>query len=231
MFSVSALLHRKQVANLQLQQLQNELYQQKLEKDLLTTEIAFLKAQINPHFVFNSLNFIQNYVAVYSEKGSEMIIQLAEIMHYAFAEPTADGKVNLDIELEHLHSYLYLNQQRFNQQLHLDLQVNGNTENIRIVPMVLISILENIFKYGQLTDSNHPAKFYLNANDEGISLFVQNQKAKRRHVSSSGIGMSNMQKRLDQYYPNQYILSIEQNAHDYQLNLKISIPVYDLLYC
>ncbi len=229
-FSVSTIIHRKQISGLELQQLQNRLHQQKLEKNLLSSENAFLKAQVNPHFVFNSLNFIQNYVADYTEKGSELIIQLAEVMRYAFAEPAADGKVELSAEIEQLYNYQYLNQQRFNQPLYLDIQINGDTENIRIIPLVLISILENLFKYAELTDCNTPAKFCLNTSGEGISLYVHNQKAKRSHVSSSGIGMSNMQKRLNQFYPNQYTLTIEQNAHQYKLDLNIAVPAYDLLY-
>lgn len=229
-FSVSSTLHRKQIANLQLQHLQSLLHQQKLEKDLLSSENAFLKAQINPHFVFNSLNFIQNYVANYSEKGSELIIQLAEVMRYAFAEPAADGKVELNAEIEQLHNYQYLNQQRFNQLLYLHMQITGDTENIRIIPLVLISVLENLFKYAELTEANKPAKFYLTANQEGVSLYVHNHKAKRNHISSTGIGISNMQKRLDQYYPGQYALNVKQNEYHYELNLSISIPIYEVLY-
>jgi len=230
-FSVSAMAHRKQVDSLQLQQLENQLEKQKLEKNLLAAENAYLKAQINPHFVFNSLNFIQNYVAGYSEKGSELIIQLAEVMRYAFAEPTPDGKVNLDDEIENLYSYLYLNQQRFNQQLFIDVQVNGDTENTRIIPLVLISVLENMFKYGELADNTMPARFHLNVDQDGVTLSVQNKKAKRSHVYSSGIGMSNMQKRLDQFYPGKYQLDVVQNVNHYKLNLKIAIPAtYEVLY-
>ncbi len=231
LFSVSAMAHRKQVDKLQLQQLESQLEKQKLEKNLLAAENAYLKAQINPHFVFNSLNFIQNYVAGYTEKGSELIIQLAEVMRYAFAEPTPDGKVNLSDEVEQLYSYLYLNQQRFNHKLFIDVQVNGDTENIRIIPLVLISVLENMFKYGELADSSTPAKFCLNADEDGVSLSVQNKKAKRGHVYSSGIGMSNMQKRLDQFYPGKYQLDVVQNVNHYKLNLKIAIPAtYDVLH-
>jgi len=230
-FSVSAMAHRKQVDSLQLQQLESQLEKQKLEKNLLAAENAYLKAQINPHFVFNSLNFIQNYVADYSEKGSELIIQLAEVMRYAFAEPTPDGKVNLSDEVEHLYSYLYLNQQRFNQQLFIDVQVNGDTENTRIIPLVLISVLENMFKYGELADSTVPARFHLNVDHDGVTLSVQNKKAKRSHVYSSGIGMSNMQKRLDQSYPGKYQLDVVQNVNHYKLNLKIAIPAtYEVLH-
>lgn len=230
-FIVSAMAHRKQVGSLQLQQLESQLEKQKLEKDLLAAENAFLKAQINPHFVFNSLNFIQDYVAAYTEKGSELIIQLAEVMHYAFAGPTPDGKVNLSDEVEQLYSYLYLNQQRFNHKLFIDVQVNGDTGNIRIIPLVLISILENMFKYGELADRSTPATFCLNADEDGVSLSVQNKKAKCSHVSSSGIGMSNMQKRLDQFYPGKHQLDVVQNVSHYQLNLNIAIPAtYEVLY-
>ncbi len=229
--SVYAIEYRKQVDSLKLQQLQSQLEKQKLEKNLLAAENAYLKAQINPHFVFNSLNFIQNYVAAYTEKGSELIIQLAEVMRYAFAEPTPDGKVNLSDEVEQLYSYLYLNQQRFNHKLFIDVQVNGDTENIRIIPLVLISVLENMLKYAELTNSTAPAMFHLNADEHGISLAAQNNKAKRKHVSSTGIGMSNMQKRLDQFYPGKYQLDVVQNVSHYKLNLNIAIPAtYDVLY-
>ncbi len=229
--SVYAIESRKQVDSLKLQQLKSQLEKQKLEKNLLAAENAYLKAQINPHFVFNSLNFIQNYVAGYTEKGSELIIQLAEVMRYAFAEPTPDGKVNLSDEVEQLYSYLYLNQQRFNHNLFIDVQVNGDTENTRIIPLVLISVLENMFKYGELADSTVPARFHLNVDHDGVSLSVQNKKAKRKHVSSSGIGMSNMQKRLDQFYPGKYQLDVVQNVSHYKLNLKIAIPAtYEVLY-
>ncbi len=231
LFSVSAIAHRKHIDKLQLQQLESQLEKQKLEKNLLAAENAYLKAQINPHFVFNSLNFIQNYVAAYTEKGSELIIQLAEVMRYAFAEPTPDGKVNLNDEVEQLYSYLYLNQQRFNHKLFIDVQVNGDTENIRIIPLVLISVLENVFKHGELADSTVPARFHLNVDHDGVTLAVQNKKAKRSHVYSSGIGMSNMQKRLDQFYPGKYQLDVVQNVNHYKLNLNIAIPAtYEVLY-
>lgn len=229
-FIVSTVLQRKRISNLELSQLKDRLEQQKLEQNLLSSENAFLKAQINPHFLFNSLNFIQNYVANYSEKGSELIIRLAEVMRYAFAEPSIDGKIELETEITQLYNYQHLNNLRFNQELFLVIKVTGDTKNIRIIPLLLITVLENIYKYAELTDINKKANFSLNVHNGGINLLVHNFNARRNHVSSSGVGMTNLQKRLNQHYYNQYTLNVRQTHSDYQLNLTIAIPVYEVLY-
>ncbi len=220
----------KRIAELDKQSLQNRLEQETLQKDLLASQYAFLKAQVNPHFLFNMLSFLHSNVYKYSEQLGDQIIHLADLMRYAFTEPEADGKVELAAEIAHIENYLSLNKIRFNDQLYLNFNSTGNIDDIRIIPLVLITIIENIFKYGDLSDPKHPATINIDVDDHRLHLQINNRKIKRNHALSSGIGMVNVQKRLDLAYPEQYDLNIIQDDIDYQLDLLINFPQNEVLH-
>lgn len=220
----------KRISAMDKQRLQDQINQQQLEKNLLTSEVAFLKAQINQHFLFNMLSFIHSNAMKYSEKLSDLIISLSDLMRYAFSEPDSDGKARLSSEIEHIENYLSLNQERFSHQLNFDFKVTGNVDNVRIISLLLVTIIENVFKYGDLQNNDYPAKVYINVNDNKLHLYVDNYKRVRPQGHSSGIGMGNVQKRLELMYPDNYELKITQDSTTYQLNLHINIPPNDLLH-
>lgn len=220
----------KRIAELDKQSLQNRLEQETLQKDLLASQYAFLKAQVNPHFLFNMLSFLHSNVYKYSEQLGDQIIHLADLMRYAFTEPEADGKVELAAEIAHIENYLSLNKIRFNDKLYLNFSSTGDIDDIRIIPLVLITIIENIFKYGDLSDPEHPATINIDVDDHRLHLQITNRKISRNHALSSGIGMVNVQKRLDQAYPEQYDLNIIQDDLDYQLDLLINFPQNEVLH-
>lgn len=220
----------KRIAELDKQSLQNQLEQETLQKDLLVSQYAFLKAQVNPHFLFNMLSFLHSNVYKYSEQLGDQIIHLADLMRYAFTEPEVDGKVELASETAHIENYLSLNKLRFNQQLYLNFSATGDIDSVRIIPLVLITMIENIFKYGDLLDAQHPATIKLDVTGNRLHLQINNRKVRRNHAISSGIGMVNVQKRLDQAYPGQYQLNITQDDINYQLDLLINVPQHEMLY-
>ncbi|QKJ28330.1 histidine kinase [Mucilaginibacter mali] len=220
----------KKISELDKQRLQSQLNEQELEKNLLSSENAFLKAQINQHFLFNMLSFIHSNVLKYSEKIGDLIISLSDLMRYAFTEPDADGKVRLAGEVEHIENYLSLNQHRFNHQLNFDFKATGDIDNVRVISLLLVTIIENVFKYGDLQNPAYPAKIHINADGNKLHLHVDNSKLKRPHGHSSGIGMDNVQKRLELMYPGNYKLNINQDTETYQLDLNINIPENDLLH-
>jgi sensor histidine kinase YesM len=222
-FAITTLNSRKQVADLQLSELQTQIDQERLEKELLKSEIAFRKAQIDPHFVFNSLSFIHNYISVISESAGELIITLSDVMRYALAEPEKDGKVDLEAEIEHIENYISLNQHRFNQKLYIDFHIDGHTTGIRIIPMVLITIVENIFKYALLNNPEKPAVIHLTVENNELKLSVKNHKTVKKNVHSTGIGMHNIEKRLELEYPGQYYIHINQDQETYYLDFKINL--------
>lgn len=217
----------KRIAELDKQSLQNRLEQETLQKNLLASQYAFLKAQVNPHFLFNMLSFLHSNVYKYSEQLGDQIIHLADLMRYAFTEPESDGKVELAAEIAHIENYLSLNKLRFNGQAYINFTTAGDVDSVRIIPLVLITIIENIFKYGDLSDPAHPAEINLNVINSQLHLHISNRKIKRNHAFSSGIGMVNVQKRLDQAYPDKYEIKITQDELNYQLDLLIKVPEDD----
>jgi sensor histidine kinase YesM len=220
----------KRISDLDKQSLQNRLEQETLQKNLLASQYAFLKAQVNPHFLFNMLSFLHSNVYKYSEQLGDQIIHLADLMRYAFTEPEVDGQVELAAETAHIENYLSLNKIRFNNQLYLNFSTTGDIDDIRIIPLVLITIIENIFKYGDLSDPEHPATITIDVADRHLHLQITNRKIRRNHALSSGIGMVNVQKRLDQAYPEQYDLNIIQDDLDYRLDLMINFPQNEVLH-
>ena len=212
----------KRISSLDKQVLTNQLNQEKLEKSLLITENAFLKAQVNPHFLFNILSFVHSNVIPYSEKLADMIVILANMMRYAFLETSADGKIAVEVELEQIESYILLNQYRFDNQLKIDFNVVGDFTYIRIIPLLLLTIIENVFKYGDLSNEKQPATITIMREEDFLILHIFNAKSDKKQNFSTGIGMVNVERRLKQFY-NKYDLRIEQNELTYQLILKIDI--------
>ncbi|OIQ66163.1 sensor histidine kinase YehU [mine drainage metagenome] len=194
---------------------------QELEKTLLVTENAYLKSQINPHFLLNTLNFLYNSVSKYSEKIADSVMTLSDIMRYALTNADDDGKVWLESELDQINNFVKLNQARFNQRLNIELVTEGEADGLRIIPLVLITLVENVFKYGDLLNESYPARI-ITTIDSGILIFItQNLKKKKVAERGYGIGIKNVKNRLAMYH--QYELIIEDHETDYKSTLKIEL--------
>jgi two-component system, LytTR family, sensor kinase len=220
-FALTTFKNRKTIADLENLQLKNEIQKQELEKTLLVTENAYLKSQINPHFLLNTLNFLYNSVSKYSEKIADSVMTLSDIMRYALTNADDDGKVWLASELDQINNFVKLNQARFNQRLNIELITDGDTEGLRIIPLVLITLVENVFKYGDLLNENYPARI-ITTIDGGTLIFItQNLKKKKVVEHGYGIGIKNVKDRLATYH--QYELIIEDHETEYKSILKIEL--------
>jgi sensor histidine kinase YesM len=220
-FALSTFQNRKRIAKLENEKLKNELQKQELEKALLLTENAYLKAQINPHFLLNTLNFLYNSVSKYSEKIADSVMMLSDIMRYALTNADDDGKVRLASELEQINTFVKLNQARFNQRLNIELVTEGEPNELRIIPLVLITLVENVFKYGDLLNDKSPARIIILVDGCILTFITQNLKKKIVVEHGYGIGIKNMRDRLDNYH--QYELSIDDNETEYKSTLKIEL--------
>ena len=178
-FALSTFENRKKIADLETIQLKNELQKQELEKTLLITENAYLKSQINPHFLLNTLNFLYNSVSKYSEKIADSVMMLSDIMRYALTNADDDGKVRLESEIEQIDNFVKLNQARFSQRLNIKLITNGDPEDLRIIPLVLITLVENVFKYGDLLNEDHPVRIITTIDNNILTFVTENQKKKK----------------------------------------------------
>ena len=194
-----------------------------MEASLKDAEIAYLKNQINPHFLFNTLNFFYDQIHPHSEKIAEGVLLLSKIMRYALMKNDADDKVMLENAIEHVKDYIAINQLRFDSQLQVQFEVVGNPAFRMIIPLVLITFVENCFKYGDLFDEEYPLRIRLEINTEQLIFFTHNKKKHGPVEQSTGIGISNTRQRLDLVYGERYDLKIEDCSDFYTTTLTINL--------
>lgn len=192
------------------------------ERSLMEANLAFLKSQINPHFLFNSLNFLYAQVYPHSENAAKGILLLSETMRYALHEDQ-HGKVMLAQEVEHLHNYIALNQLRFNHQLQVDFKVTGNLHYLMIIPLVLITFVENCFKHGDLADHAHPLFIRLTVAQNMLTFVARNKKRHGPKEKSTGIGLVNTQRRLALLYEGRFTLTTLDEADYYTCTLNLEL--------
>ena len=194
-----------------------------LELKLMASHNAFLQAQINPHLLFNTLNFIHSEVQQTAPVASEAIITLSEMMRYSLTETKSDGKVELRQEIEQIENLIHINRFRFGEKLCIRLNLKGDFESLYVVPLILVPFVENIFKYGELTDPTTPAVIDIEGQERILYFKTFNKKRTSRVFPSSGIGMKNVITRLNAAYPGQYSLTVEDNECTYSINLIIKL--------
>lgn len=193
-----------------------------LEVEKSSANLNFLKAQINPHFLHNTLNFLYAKSLPYSPELSEGILTLSDIMRYALSEGNAkDGKAPLKDEIEHVWNVIKINQLRFSNKLNVNFNVIGLVDGISIIPFVLITIVENAFKHGDLKDQSNPIEIELEINRKRLSFRCRNKKKSGPKELSTGVGLDNIRKRLDLAYGGNYSFNIRNDADFYTTELII----------
>lgn len=203
---------------------QKELLKQKaLEKEVVDARLQSLKYQINPHFLFNSLNFLYSQALPLSDELARATMLLSKMMRYGLQENSEESKVSLASEVEHMHNFIEFNQLRFSNQLQIDLRVNGVIAVRRIMPLLLITFVENAFKYGELHQADFPLQIYLTVDTEKLLFFVRNKKRKGPKEASTGIGIENIRSRLRLGYPDRHILTISEDDSFYTTELSIKL--------
>jgi two-component system LytT family sensor kinase len=198
----------------------NERIQRDLENQRLSAELAFLKSQINPHFLFNSLNSIYSLAYQRSETTPEAILKLSEIMRYMLYECN-DNKVDLVKELQYLQNYIDLQKIRFGNKAFIDYKVEGKVLNQQIVPLLLIAFIENAFKHGVASNPQTPIRLLIDVDEAHLHFYMQNKKHTNNRDASGGIGLNNVKRRLDLLYPGKYNLDIRDEADTYTVELSL----------
>jgi sensor histidine kinase YesM len=210
-------------------QLQNE--NLSLQNEKIKLEYNFLKAQINPHFLYNTLNFFYAKTLMHSEEAADGIAKLTDIMRYALQTGGPDGKVSLEQEVEHLHNYIALQQMRFNNTIHIKFSINGNTQSYRILPHILITLLENAFKHGDTLDAQNPITVSLQIIDSGLHFAIHNKiRNGPKDGPSTGVGLSNIADRLHMEYGNTQSLQYNSDGAFFHVYLSILLNEINIPY-
>ncbi|MBS1533107.1 MAG: histidine kinase [Bacteroidetes bacterium] len=186
-------------------------------------ENAHLRAQINPHWLYNVINFIYNDLVDISPRAADSLMMLAHSMRYAMMAPQEDGLVELYKEVEQIDRLIRINQVISGERIAVINQIGEECFAMkkRIPPMLLLTFVENVFKHGNLFDA--PAKISLNANDNGLHLRTENLRANRRVFASEHIGIDNAKARLKKYYNNNFVLEQHDNGSTFILDLKLNL--------
>jgi two-component system, LytTR family, sensor kinase len=197
----------------------------KLEKEKMQADYLFLKAQINPHFLHNTLNFLYARSLPLSPELSEGILTLSEIMRYSLDNhEDGNGKVLLSHEIEHVHNIIRMQQLRFENTLQVQFSLSGEPSGQRILPFILITLVENAFKHGDLKSTENPVKIELEVSADGRMHFVcSNRKKTGPKELSTGIGLDNTRKRLELAYGENYSLFIKNQRDIFTVDLTITL--------
>jgi len=193
-------------------------HRKSLENEKLNAELAFLKSQINPHFLFNSLNNIYSLAYQKSEKTPEAILKLSEIMRYMLYESNEDT-VLLEEEINYLKNYIELQKLRFKEQIYVELHVDIDNVNHRVMPLLLISFLENAFKHGISTDATKPIRIDINVKNGRLHFRAENAKNQLNKDHTKGVGLVNLKRRLQLGYPDKHTINIIESDHYYSSEL------------
>ena len=182
-------------------------------------EMSLLRSQINPHFLLNSLNNIYSLVYQKSDQSLEAIDKLSEVLKYSLYEKKE--MVLLEDEMKQVYKIIDLYKMRFDYPIIIKTEVNLDKEKCKIPPFIIIPLIENAFKHGDLKDRNQPVEIKIQTNNNWIKVDVKNKKANQAKDSVGGIGLDNIRRRLNIIYPDQHEFQINETELNFSVHIKI----------
>ncbi|MCX6212849.1 sensor histidine kinase [Spirosoma sp.] len=186
------------------------------QQETLSAELKALKAQVNPHFLYNTLNYFYIRSQEVDPELAESIIKLSAIMRYSMREDFNTAR--LFEEIDYMKQFISLHQVRYSLCIKFD--VTGDIEQLNILPFLFIGLLENAFKHGNMTDPSYPLVIDIQANEDRIAFFTTNLKNKKKRIESNHIGLTNTRRRLERAYEN-YTFEINETEDTFSCNLTI----------
>lgn len=184
-------------------------------------ELNYLKMQIHPHFLFNTLNTMYGFALKKAEETPDMILKLSNLLDYILYQVNKP-LVSLDEEINHIEDYISLEKSRFNDSLNVNLQKSINSKHIEVAPMLLIPFVENSFKHGAIKNGVLDIDISIEANISKVIFKTKNGSTKEA-IKKNGIGLENIKKRLELVYPNQHQLSITNNDTHFSVLLILNL--------
>jgi len=196
-----------------------------LEKEKLVAQISSLKSQINPHFLFNTLNNIYATAIDTSPRTADMVDKLSEMMRYTMKE-TQNDFVPLEEEINYLNNYIELQKLRLDSKIKFDYTIEGEFSGLQIAPMLLIPFVENAFKHGVNSEQDSSIRINIKVNESEIHFLVANNKVEIQsgiQENSGGLGIENTKHRLALIYPSGHLLTIKETENDFIVSLHINL--------
>lgn len=187
-----------------------------------TAELTFLRSQLNPHFLFNTINDIYALVYQKSDAAPGALLKLSELLRYVLHEAPHD-QVLLRRELDYLTGLIELQRLGTKGNLHLDYQLRGALNGQTIAPLLLVSFVENAFKHGVLTSAAQPITLHLDLTATTLDFRLHNAKQAQQKDRLGGIGLANVRRRLALLYPARHTLRVADTPTDFQVTLHLDL--------
>jgi sensor histidine kinase YesM len=196
-----------------------------LQKENMEAQLEVLKAQIHPHFLFNTLNNIYSHTRTSSPVASKMLMELSDMLRYILYEGNQQ-QVALIKELKMITDYIELEKLRYGNKLEVTIDLPANANRFSIAPLLLLPFVENCFKHGASTMLEHPwVSLHISINENILHMKLLNGKMDGTKIHSTGIGLKNVQERLRLLYPGKHELQIMNEPDVFIVNLKTELQV------
>jgi sensor histidine kinase YesM len=193
------------------------------EKEKLNIELALLKHQINPHFLFNTLNSIYSLALIKSDLTAGAVMKLSDMMRYVIQD-VGHQTVALSLELDYLEDYVELQKIRLSDHVSVHLNIEGDPEPYKVPPMILVPFIENAFKYGTSAHEDAVIRILVKVDDGKLYFTVSNQVFRgREQAETFGIGIRNTRQRLNLMYPDAYSLQLTNDGNIYTVSLSVNL--------
>ena len=217
--SFVSLLQRNFSAVSENKALENKILETQLK--MKEQELDFLKKQLHPHFLFNTLNTIYGLAMKQSDQTPEIIIKLSNLLDYILYQ-IKKPLVDLSDEIMHIKEYIALEQFRFRDSLDIAFEIKGQLNGVQIAPMLLFPFVENAFKHGKMRDGKLCIRISCEVSDNNLMFMVGNWASKDEEpIAKGGIGLENIQKRLAMLYKSSYNLTIDDQESWYEIKLHL----------
>ncbi len=205
-----------------IKSLRDEEVMKDLEHQKLESELQYLKYQLNPHFFMNTLNNIHALIDIDSRKAKTSIIELSKLMRYVLYESNKDY-IELTKEIIFLQNYIELMRLRFTESLNIQTDFPLIVPEVKIPPLLLISLLENAFKHGVSYREASFIHICLKIDDGSLIFKCSNSKHRTKKDEHHGVGLENVKKRLQLLFGNNYTYTINENENEYNVSLNIPL--------
>jgi len=201
---------------------------ERLEREQIQTELSALRAQIHPHFLFNTLNTVYALSYIDSDASRKALAQVSRLLRYQLYEAQR-ADTALDKELAFIEDYVNIMRLRVNEKINVELRLPKEINNLTIAPMILICYIENVFKHGVGDEAEGNMLIAIERTENTLSLTTKNKIATvskpAEDEGSTGIGMQNTQRRLELLYPNRHTLSTEVNTDNNEFELRLTLQL------
>ena len=198
------------------------LSRQEIEAEKNRAELALYKAQINPHFLFNTLNALYGLVLTKSNKTESAFIKFSNILKYMYAQTTMET-ISINNEVEYIRQYVDLQSLRLNKHTQVVFETQIDDEHAKIPPMILITFVENTFKYGVSSDVDCLILIRITVKKRELLFETENTVMKENHANPHAIGIENCRKRLELLYPNRFTLIMKEENRQFKIRLSIQL--------